>query len=241
MLRVHSIESLGTFDGPGIRLVIFLQGCNFTCSYCANVDTITLEGGKMMDIEEIVSMAVNQKPFFGKKGGVTISGGEPLLQAEQLLPLFKRLHEEGINTCLDTNGSVFNNHTRHLIEHTDLVLLDIKHINTDIHFDITGKNNRNTLAFAEYLRDHNVRVWLRYVLVPTLSNQVEYLQSLGEHFKDYDNIEKLEIQPYHTLGAHKYEHLGMEYRLKGIKENTPKQLEYAREVFSQYFKTIVIN
>ncbi len=205
MLRVHSIESLGTFDGPGIRLVIF---------------TISLEGGKMMDIEEIVSLAVNQKPFFRKKGGVTISGGEPLLQAEKLIQLFKRLHEEGINTCIDSNGSVFSNSVKELLEHTDIVLLDIKHINLAKHFEITGKSNAKTFEFAEFLRERNIRVWLRYVLVPTLTDASEHLHALGKHFESYDNIEKIEIQPYHSLGVHKYEHLGLEYKLKGVKENT---------------------
>lgn len=241
MLRVHSIESLGTFDGPGIRLVIFLQGCNFSCSYCANPDTITLRGGDGMETEEIVSMAINQKPFFGKKGGVTISGGEPLLQAEGILSLFQRLHEEGINTCIDTNGSVFNNSVRALMKYTDLVLLDVKHISSDIHIEITGKNNTNTLAFAKYLREKEVRIWLRYVLVPTLTDGQEALHALGRRFCEYHNIEKLEIQPYHRLGAHKYEHLGMKYKLEEIKENTHEQLDTAYAIFTQYFKKVVIN
>lgn len=241
MLKVHSIESLGTFDGPGIRLVLFLQGCNFSCSYCANPDTISLKGGKEMETEEIVTMALNQKPFFGKRGGVTISGGEPLLQAAGILPLFKRLHEEGITTCIDTNGSVFNATVRELINDTDLVLLDIKHIEDDTHFKITGKSNQTTLRFAEYLREREVKIWLRYVLIPTLTDGAESLRKLGKRFGEYENIEKLEIQPYHRLGAHKYEHLGLKYKLENIKENTPEQLKTAYAIFSEYFKKIVIN
>lgn len=241
MLRVHSIESLGTFDGPGIRLVIFLQGCNFSCSYCANPDTITLKGGDVMETEEIVGMAINQKPFFGKKGGVTISGGEPLLQAEGILRLFRRLHEEGINTCIDTNGSVCNSSVRALLEYTDLVLLDIKHISPNTHIEITGKNNTNTFAFLKYLREKQIRVWLRYVLIPSLTDAQEALHALGQKLCEYRNIEKLEIQPYHRLGAHKYEHLGLKYKLEHIKENTHEQLDVAYAIFTQYFKKVVIN
>ncbi len=241
MLRVHSIESMGTFDGPGIRLVIFLQGCNFECSYCANVDTIPLKGGNMMDIEEIVTLAVNQKPFFGKKGGVTISGGEPFLQAKELLPLFKRLHEEEINTCIDTNGSVFTEDSKRLLEHTDLILLDIKSIDLAVHLEVTGKRNEKTLAFAKYLREQKIPVWLRYVLVPTLTDTTEHLEKLGQHFKEYDNIEKLEIQPYHKLGVHKYEHMGLKYKLGGIPENTREQLKTARDIYLKYFKKVIIN
>ncbi len=241
MLKVHSIESLGTFDGPGIRLVIFLQGCNFTCSYCANADTIPMKGGKERDIEELVAQAVNQRPFFGKKGGVTVSGGEPLLQAKALTKLFKRLHQEGINTCVDTNGSVFNDDVKELMEHTDLVLLDIKHIRQEVHKEITGTNNLKTLAFAEYLKKINKPVWLRYVLVPTLSDDKDDLHTLGEHFKSYDNVQKIEIQPYHSLGVHKYEHLGIEYQLGHIKENTQEQLKTAYNIYSQYFKEVIVN
>lgn len=241
MLRVHSIESLGTYDGPGIRLVFFLQGCNFRCSYCANADTIAIEGGKMMEIEELVAMAVSQKPFFGKRGGVTVSGGEPLLQAEALIGLFKRLHEENINTCIDTNGSVFNSNVKELFKHTDHVLLDVKHINNDTHLEVTERKNDTTLILAEYLKEQNITVWLRYVLVPTLTDKIEDLHELGRHFQNYTNIEQLEIQPYHRLGAHKYEHLGLEYKLKHIKENTAEQLYAAEDILKKYFKKVVIN
>lgn len=241
MLKVHSIESLGTFDGPGIRLVVFLQGCNFSCSYCANPDTISLKGGKEMQTEEIVTMALNQKPFFGKRGGVTISGGEPLLQAAGILPLFRRLQEEGITTCIDTNGSVLHTSVKELMVYTDLVLLDIKHIEDTTHLAITGKSNQTTLEFAEYLKAKGIKVWLRYVLIPTLTDEKEALHRLGKRFASYENIEKLEIQPYHRLGAHKYKHLGMNYKLEDIKENTREQLKAAYAICSQYFKKVIIN
>ena len=241
MLNVHSFESLGTYDGPGIRMVVFLQGCAFKCLYCANPDTIDFKGGKPTSNEEILRLAKNQKPFFGKLGGVTISGGEPLWQAKDLTDLFTKLHEEDINTCLDTNGNRFDDEVIELVKHTDLFLLDIKHINPEWHKKITGKTNETTLKFAKYLKDSNKRVWLRYVLVPGYSDQEEYLHELGKHFQKYSNIEKLEIQPYHTLGVHKYEYLGWDYKLKGVPENTKEQLERAKSIFEQYFKKVIIN
>lgn len=241
MLKVHSYESMGTFDGPGLRLVVFLQGCNFACLYCANPDTITTKGGTPTDIEEIVGMAISQKAFFGKKGGVTISGGEPTLQAKWLIPLFKRLKEEGINTCIDSNGSFLNDDVKELLKYVDLVLLDIKHIDDDQHRKVTKQSNRKTLEFADYLKNNNIKVWLRYVLVPGLTNQDEWLAKLGQHFKDHPNIERLEILPYHTLGKHKYEHLNMKYELEGIPENTKEQLKHAKELLKPFFKKVVVN
>jgi pyruvate formate lyase activating enzyme len=241
MLKVHSYETLGTFDGPGVRLVVFLQGCAFKCLYCANPDTIEFKDGKLTDYKEILEIAKSQIPFFGTKGGVTISGGEPLWQAKELIPLFKDLHKEGINTCIDTNGNVLNRHVEELLEHTDLVLLDIKHMNNEWHNKITGKDNFTSLKFAEYLKSIDKPTWLRYVLVPNLSDQEEYLHELGKHFKEYDNIEKLEIQPYHKLGVHKYKHLGWDYELEGYEENTVEQLRIAKGILEEYFKNVVVN
>jgi len=241
MLNVHSFESLGTYDGPGIRLVVFLQGCAFKCLYCANPDTITFKGGTAVPNTEIMRKARNQRPFFGKKGGVTFSGGEPLWQAKDLSVLFQELKDEGFNTCIDTNGNVFNDDVKNLLKNTDLVLLDIKHINPDWHKTITGKTNETTLKFAKFLKEINKPVWLRYVLVPGYSDQEDYMHEMGQYFKDYSNIEKLEIQPYHKLGVHKYEHLGMEYKLDGVPENSSEQLTRAEEILSQYFKEVIIN
>ncbi|MEG1615875.1 MAG: pyruvate formate-lyase-activating protein [Bacteroidales bacterium] len=241
MIRVHSFESMGTHDGPGLRLVVFVQGCRFNCLYCANPDTISTVGGKDTTIEEIVKMAVSQKAFFGKKGGVTVSGGEPTLQAAELAKLFKRLKEEGINTCLDTNGNNMNDDVRELLKYTDLVLLDIKHMDPVQHRHITGRGNENTLKFADYLRENNIPVWLRYVLVPGLSDQPEALQELGDHFKDFDNIQRLEILPYHTLGKHKYEHMGRKYQLENTPNNTEEQLEFAKNLLTPFFKYVQVN
>ena len=232
MIKVHSYESMGTYDGPGLRLVVFLQGCPFRCLYCANPDTISAEGGTPTDMEHIVRMAVSQKPFFGKRGGVTFSGGEPTVQAKALSPLFDKLHGEGINICLDTNGGVWNSDVEELLGKTDLVLLDVKQFNPERHESLTGRSNTQTLKTAEWLEEHGKPFWLRYVLVPGISDFEEDIRALGEHFKDYRMLQRVEILPYHTLGVHKYESLGQEYRLKDIKHNTPDQLDRALQLFS---------
>ena len=241
MIKVHSYESMGTYDGPGLRLVVFLQGCPFRCLYCANPDTISFDGGKPTEIEDIVRMAVNQKPFFGKKGGVTFSGGEPTSQAKELLPLVKRLHEEGINVCIDTNGGVWNPAVEELLKEVDLVLLDVKQINPTRHESLTGRSNTQTLKTAQWLEDTGKPFWLRYVLVPGISDFEEDIRMLGEHFKDYRMIQRVEILPYHTLGIHKYETLGQEYALKDTKTNTPEQLQRAESLFNEYFDCVMVN
>ena len=240
-IKVHSYESMGTFDGPGLRLVVFLQGCNFRCLYCANPDTITAKGGKETPIEEIVRMAMSQKPFFGKRGGITFSGGEPTFQAKALIPLFRQLKENGIHICLDSNGGLWNEAVEELLTLTDLVLLDVKQFNPLRHQHLTGKTNNQTLATAEWLEKHGKPFWLRYVLVPGYSDFEEDIKALGEHFKNYHMIQRVEILPYHTLGVHKYEALGKPYLLKDVKENTPEQLNRTKELFSHYFPLVCVN
>lgn len=242
MIRVHSYESMGTFDGPGLRLVVFLQGCNFRCLYCANPDTIDPTGeSKETPADEIVRMAVSQKVFFGKKGGITFSGGEPTLQSRALIPLFRQLKEQGIHICVDTNGSICNSDTKELLKLTDLVLLDIKEFNNSRHRLLTERGNEQTIRTAEWLEEIGKPFWLRYVLVPEYSNFEEDIRALGEHFKGFQMIQRVEILPYHTLGVHKYEAMGQEYRLKGVKENTPEQLDIAKAIFCEYFPTVYVN
>ncbi|WP_187261865.1 pyruvate formate-lyase-activating protein [Pontibacter beigongshangensis] len=240
-LNVHSIETFGTHDGPGIRMVIFTQGCQFKCLYCANPDTIALKGGYWLDVEEIVQKAISQKPYFGKKGGVTVSGGEPLLHRKVLKKLFQRLHEEGINTALDSNGRLIDQQTKELLAETDVLLLDVKHINDDWHHRLTGKSNFNTLKVADYRESTGKRMWLRYVLVPGWSDQEEYLHELGQRFKDFTTIEKIEIQPYHKMGVHKWEALGMEYGLHGVEPPTQALLDKTVAIFKQYFREVKVN
>lgn len=241
MINVHSYESMGTFDGPGLRLVVFLQGCRFRCLYCANPDTIALKGGNPTPPEEILKMAVSQKPFFGKKGGITFSGGEPTLQAEALLPLFEELKANGIHICLDSNGGIWNDQVEKLLGLTDLVLLDVKEFNPERHFNLTGKSNEQTLQTAQWLEEHEHPFWLRYVLVPEYSDFEEDIRALGEHLGGYKSIQRVEILPYHRLGVHKYEAMGWEYKLTGVKENTPEQLERTRKLFNEYFQMVVVN
>ena len=241
MIKVHSYESMGTYDGPGLRLVVFLQGCPFRCLYCANPDTISFEGGTPTGTEHIVQMAVNQKPFFGKKGGVTFSGGEPTSQAAGLIPVVDGLHAEGINVCIDTNGGVWNPAVEQLLGKVDLVLLDVKQINPDRHRSLTERSNARTLETAKWLEENNKPFWLRYVLVPGISDAEEDIRGLGEHFKDYKMIKRVEILPYHTLGMHKYETMGQEYRLNGTPANTPEQLKRAEQLLSEYFDCVMVN
>lgn len=242
MIRVHSYESLGTYDGPGIRLVVFLQGCNFRCLYCANPDTIDAKGeSKETSPEEILKMAVSQKPFFGKKGGITFSGGEPTFQAKALVPLFKMLKEAGIHICVDTNGGIWNDDVKEMLSLADLVLLDVKEFNPSRHKTLTERSNEQTLKTAAWLEENGKPFWLRYVLVQGYSAFNDDMEAFGEHFKDYKQIERVEILPYHTLGVHKYEAMNMEYKLKGVEYNTPEQLENARNIFQKYFKTVYVN
>ena len=241
MINVHSYESMGTFDGPGLRLVVFLQGCPFRCLYCANPDTIEVKGGKPTSLQEVKEMAVSQKPFFGKKGGITFSGGEPTLQAENLLPLFDELKKEDIHICLDSNGGIWNEKVEQLLKLTDLVLLDIKQYNPQRHRDLTGRSNEQTLRTAEWLETHGKPFWLRYVLVPGYSDFEEDIRNLGNHFRNFKQIQRVEILPYHRLGVHKYEAMGLDYALKDVKENTPEQLRSAEKLFKEYLDLVVVN
>ena len=241
MLKVHSYESLGTYDGPGIRLVVFLQGCPFRCLYCANPDTISLEGGTPTEPEEIVERALREKPFFGKKGGVTFSGGEPTVQAAGLIPAVRKLKENGINVCIDTNGGIWNKDVEELLSLSDLVLLDVKEFNPARHRKITGHDNTRTLGTAGWMEEHAKPFWLRYVLVPGLSDFEEDIRALGEHFKAYSMLQRVELLPYHTLGKHKYETLGWEYRLEGTPLNTQEQLSKAKGILEEYFSNVILN
>ncbi len=242
MIRLHSYESLGTYDGPGLRLVVFLQGCNFRCAYCANPDTIDPQGEcRLVTEEEILQMAVSEKPFFGKRGGVTFSGGEPTMQARELIPLCRRLKEQGIHICLDTNGSIRTPEVEELWNWVDLVLLDIKQFNNIRHKELTNHNNTQTLRTATWFEEHEKTFWLRYVLVPGISDQEEDIRALGEALGSYRMIQRVEILPYHTLGVHKWEAMGWRYPLAEARENTPEELERAKRLFEEYFEEVFVN
>ncbi|SNR58190.1 pyruvate formate lyase activating enzyme [Lutibacter agarilyticus] len=211
--------------------------------YCHNPDTIETSGGTEYEVEELVKMAKRMKPYFRANGGVTVSGGEPLLQSKELIPFFKRLKEEGIHTNIDTNGRILNNSAKELLdEYADLVMLDIKHMTEDGYEALTGmRNKETTFNFAAYREASGKKMWLRYVLIPGITNKPELLHAMGEHFKEYKTIEKIEIQPYHKLGVHKWEALGWEYQLKDARENTQEEIEEAAAILSKYFKEVKIN
>lgn len=239
-LRIHSLETFGTHDGPGIRMVVFVQGCQFRCLYCQNPDSIDVNGGYMFKIDELVNKASNQKPYFGKLGGVTVSGGEPLLQRKKLIRFFNQLHALGINTCLDSNGRVLDSQTEELLDKTDILLLDVKHINQEWHQKLTGLKNTTTLKIANYRESTGKPMWLRYVLVPGWTDQEEYLHEWGNYFKDFKCIEKVEIIPFHQMGKHKWELLNFEYTLSEVSPPTEEEKEKAKSIFEIYLKNVVI-
>lgn len=240
MLQVHSIETFGTHEGPGIRLVVFVQGCNFRCLYCHNPDTRPLKGGKMMRSEEIIELLQKQKPYFKNNGGLTISGGEALLQRQELLNLFTKAKKLGFNTALDTNGSILDDKAKKLLEVTDLVLLDVKHIDPLWHMTVTGALNETVLQFAKYLEEKNIPTWLRYVLVPGYTNQKDFLHKWGGHFAKYKNIKRVEILPFHTYGFYKYKELGIENPLEDCPVPTNEEIQEALNIFKKYFKSVYI-
>lgn len=235
--RIHSIETCGTVDGPGLRYVIFTQGCLLRCQFCHNPDTWKLNKGKEMSVEEVIHDIKTYLPFFqASGGGVTVSGGEPLLQLEFLIELFKECKKLGIHTTIDSSGGCFSRSPQfmekleELLPLTDLVLLDIKEIDPVKHKDLTGLSNDHILDFAQYLAEKKVPVWIRHVLVPTISDNDEDLTKLSEFIKTLNNVEKIEVLPYHKLGIYKWESLGLEYKLKHIEPPTDERVRNAEKI-----------
>lgn len=232
--RVHSIETFGTVDGPGIRFVIFMQGCPLMCRYCHNRDTWDLNSGNLTDVDDLVSEIKRYIPYMKSSGGgVTASGGEPLLQAKFLTNLFKKLKELNIHTALDTAGSIpVNSDIEELLKYTDLVLLDIKHIDDNKAKSLTGVSNKNNLDFARYLDTHKIPVWIRQVLVPGYTDDEQDLIRLRDFLSTLNNVEKLEVLPYHDLGKFKWKELGFEYPLENVRTATTEDLERANKLLS---------
>lgn len=231
--RIHSFESFGTVDGPGIRFVVFMQGCPMRCLYCHNPDTWG-GGGSSFTAEEVAENALKYKSYFTGGGGVTVSGGEPLLQAEFVTELFKILKARGVHTVLDTSGILFDPENIHkfdeLLSVTDLVLLDIKHIDGNEHKKLTGHSNKNVLAFAKYLSDTGKPMWIRHVLVPVITDNDEYLRRLSEFISALKTVEKVEVLPYHNMGEVKYEKLGLDYPLKGTQPPSRERVLNAKSI-----------
>lgn len=233
MGRIHSVESFGTVDGPGIRFVIFFQGCPMRCKYCHNPDSWDASGGTETTAEALVSEALKYKKYFSSRGGVTATGGEPLLQLDFLLELFGLLKKKGIHTCLDTSGICFREEDeryRKLLEVTDLVLLDIKHIDAEAHKALTGQKIDAPLKFARFLSDNRKPVWIRHVLVPDVTDDDGALRALKAFLDTLANVEKVEVLPYHTMGVNKYEKLGIAYPLAGVKAPSRERVENARRI-----------
>ncbi len=216
------MESFGTVDGPGIRFVVFMQGCPMRCLYCHNPDTWEVGKGSEISADEIIK-EINKNRSFYKKGGVTVTGGEPLLQVDFLIELFKKAKEENIHTCIDTSGITFNRENQAYIDklnillaYTDLVMLDVKHIKEENHIALTGKSNKNILDFAEYLEEKNVPLWVRHIIVEGYTDKKEDLIVLGEFIGTLKNLKALDVLPYHTMGVNKYKELGIPYKLAGL-------------------------
>ncbi len=234
--NVHSIETFGTVDGPGVRYILFLRGCPLRCKYCHNPDTWKMSNDRLMSVDEVIN-DIKKYLVFIKSGGVTVSGGEPLLQIDFLIELFKKLKNMHIHTCVDTSGITYNKNGKNnkieaLIKYTDLVLLDLKHIDNKKHIEITKKSNENILAFAQFLDQHHIPMWIRHVLVPGLTTDEKDLKRLKDFINTLSNVKKVEVIPYHTLGVYKYEGLGIEYPLKGVKPPSKKQIEIAKNILT---------
>lgn len=235
---IHSFESFGTVDGPGIRFVIFSQGCPMRCLYCHNPDTRE-KGGTPYDVDELLQEVLKYERYIAS-GGVTVSGGEPLVQTEFFTELFAKLKEYHIHTALDTSGCMYNQSNElstkmidRLLDYTDLVLLDIKHIDDAAHVALTGKSNKNILAFARHLSERGNKMWIRHVLVPGYTDDDDALKRLATFVYTLQGVEKVEILPYHTMGKVKYEKMGLAYPLEGVEPPTKERVENARRIFAE--------
>lgn len=233
---VHSIETFGSVDGPGIRFVIFLQGCRMRCEFCHNPDTWNIGTGDEVNSDDILAEAVKYRAFWGKRGGITCSGGESLLQIDFLIDLFTKAKALNINTCLDTCGQPFTykqpwfDKFKQLMAVTDVSLVDIKQIDTDRHKSLTGFYNESVLAMIQYMSDSGHHMWIRHVLIPERTDYDDNLRELGRYIKTLNYVDKVEILPYHTMGVVKYEKMGIDYPLKGIEPPTHDRIENAENL-----------
>lgn len=233
---IHSTESFGSVDGPGVRFVIFVAGCPMRCQFCHNPDTWDMSVGEKTNADELVEKALRYRAYWKQDGGVTVSGGEPLMQIDFLIELFKKLKDNGVHTTIDTSGALFTRDEpffskfEELMKYTDLLLVDIKHIDTQKHMELTGRPNDNILDMLRYLSDIKKPVWIRHVLVPQRSDFDEYLLKTREFLDTLENVEKVEVLPYHTLGVSKWKALGLEYHLDGIDPPAKERVENANRI-----------
>lgn len=237
--KIHSTESFGTVDGPGIRFVVFMQGCPMRCKYCHNPDTWKIGDGNDMTVEQVLKEYENCKEFY-TTGGITVTGGEPLVQIDFVTELFEAAKFKGINTCLDTSGITFTPQNiekfDRLMQSVDLVMLDIKHIDNSLHKALTNQSNDNIIAFARYLAEKKIPVWIRHVVVPEITTDEKYLYQLGRFIGELRNVKALDVLPYHDMGKVKYESLGMDYPLKDTLPATKEQVLEAKKVILRGIK-----
>lgn len=242
--NVHHVETFGAFDGPGIRYVLFLQGCPFQCQYCHNRDSWSLKENKMMTADQVLSDFEKYSHFY-RKGGLTVSGGEPLLQIHFLIELFRKAKERNIHTCLDTSGGTYHIKNDDLIielmKYTDLILLDIKHINESKHLTLTKSSNQQVLAFAKLLDQLDKKVIIRHVLVPTITDDEEDLKNLRRFIDGLSNVVGIEVLPYHRSGIHKWKELGFKYELEHIQEPTKEMVTRAEDILKKGYKLKKMN
>lgn len=237
---IHSLESFGSVDGPGIRFVIFTSGCGMRCRFCHNPDTWEMNSGKRYSVDQLIAKALRYRPYWGRQGGITVSGGEPLLQMDFLSELFSAAKKEKIHTVLDTSGSPFTRQEpfygkfEKLMKDTDLVLLDIKQIDDVQHKILTGHSNTNILELAQYLSEIRKPIWIRHVLVPGGSDRDDYLCRLRTFLDTLDNVERIEVLPYHTLGVYKWKELGLDYLLEGVEPPSEERIENAKRILRAY-------
>ena len=234
--HIHSFETFGSVDGPGVRFVVFVQGCRMRCRYCPNPDTWKIGEGALWNAEDIMNKALRYKPYWGTDGGVTVSGGEPLLQIEFVTELFELLKKNGINTCLDTAGGPFNDDPEwlaafdRLMRSTDLVMLDIKHIDSAKHKELTGIPNENILECARHMDELGTKMWIRHVLVPGYTDSDEQLNGIHEFVSQLRNVTRVEVLPYHMFGKFKWEKLGLKYTLEDVDVPTDESVKHAKEI-----------
>lgn len=238
--NIHSTESFGSVDGPGIRFLIFLQGCPMRCQYCHNPDSWSVGQGEQRTADELLDQAARFRPYWGAEGGITVSGGEALMQIDFLIELFEKAHARGINTCLDTSAQPFTRREpffskfERLMKVTDTVLLDIKHIDEAEHRKLTRHTNQNILDCARYLSDISKPVWIRHVLVPGITDNDEYLHQLRAFLDTLTNVERVDVLPYHTLGTFKYEKLAIPYPLADVQPPTAERIANAKQILKAY-------
>lgn len=233
---IHQLESFGSVDGPGVRFIIFFSGCPLRCKYCHNPDTWDMTKGKLYTADELLNEALSCKAYWGAKGGITVSGGEPLMQLDFLLELFTKAKEKGVNTCIDTAGGPFIKEGdwfekfKKLMEVTDILLMDIKHIDEKEHIKLTGRTGKNIIEMFRYLDEIKKPIWIRHVLVPGITDNDEYLLRTRDFIRTLSNVQRVEILPYHGLGAMKYKDLGIDYVLKDTESPSAERVANAKKI-----------